>query len=184
MNKNNMDWKGIVVGALAIFGVGYAVAMHTKLAQVGNRLDKSIDELAGKTDVDISANIVDAAVEKAVASEAKRVVEKATNDALAELKKDIHRTVSDAVEVEYTNIRETVLKKATEEAAKIDVARVRKDVERAAEKIALEKFDANLDGILEKFNNNLDNTSKIYSSIASSVVRPMDSGKEFVFKVG
>lgn len=179
----NIDWKDVAIGAVGILGLGYAIAMRTKLAKVSERLDVAIDDLAGKTAVDIPERIVNEAVEKAVTSEAERVVEKATNDALAELKKDIHRTVSDAVEAEYTSIRETVLKEARDEAAKIDVARVRRDVERSAEKIALEKFEANLEGILEKFNTNLDNTSKIYSSIASSMVRPTDSGKEFVFKV-
>ena len=177
------NWKDVAIGAIGILGLGYGIAMRTRLAKVSERLDASIDDLASNTNVNIPERIIDEAVERAVTNEAKRVVEKATNEALAELKKDIHRTVSDAVEAEYTNISEAVLKEATDAAAKIDVARVRKDVERAAEKIALQTFEANLGGILDKFNSNLDNTSRIYSSIASSMVRPTDSGKEFVFKV-
>lgn len=184
MNKYTFDnWKTIIIGGLGILGIGYGIAMHTKLAKVSERLDKSIEDLADRTDIDISEELIDAAVERAVAVEAKKAVEKATTEALAELKKDIHATVSVAVDKEYEGIRDTVLKKATEEAAKVDTARVRRDVERAAHAAAMSKFDDNLDDILAKFNDNLSNTSKIYSSIASAITRPTEAGKEVVFRV-
>ena len=180
---NNFDFKTlktIAVGALGLAGIGYGIAMHTKMAKVSERLDKTIDELANNVNIDISEELINQAVEKAAATEAKKAVEKATTEALAELKRDIHSNVSEAVEKEYDNIKDGVLKKATEAAAKIDVARVRRDVERAA----VNKYECNLDDILAKFNDNLSNTSKIYSSIASAITRPTESGKEVVFKVG
>lgn len=177
--SNFKNWDYIILGALGVFGIGYGVAMRTKMAKVSERLDKSIDDLAGKTDIDISEELINQAVEKAATAEAKKAVEKAASDALAELKRDIHTNVSEAVEKEYENIKDEVLKKATEAAAKIDVARVRRDVERAA----VTKYEANLDDILAKFNDNLSNTSKIYSSIASAITRPTETGKEVVFKL-
>lgn len=176
---NFKNWEHIVLGALGVFGIGYGIAMRTKMAKVSERLDKSIDDLAGKTNIDISEELINQAVFNAATAEAKKAVEKATTEALAELKKDIRSTVSEAVEKEYNNIKDEVLKKATESAAKIDVARVRRDVERAA----VTKYECNLDDILAKFNDNLSNTSKIYSSIASAMTRPTESGKEVVFKL-
>lgn len=177
--SNFKNWEYIILGALGVFGIGYGVAMRTKMAKVSERLDKSIDDLAGNTDIDISDDVVNLAVTKAADTAAKTAVEKATNDALEALKKDIRLAVSDAVEKEYENIKDEVLKKATEAAAKIDVARVRRDVERAA----VTKYEANLDDILARFNDNLSNTSKIYSSIASAITRPTETGKEVVLKL-
>lgn len=172
--------------AIGFIGIGWAVAMHTKLAKISERLDKSIDDLADNMEIDIPEELVDKAVEKAVADAAKKAVEKATNDALTELKRDIRSNVSVAVDKEYEHIHDTVLAKITDEAAKIDVARVRRDVERAAEKAALDKFDDNLEEQLRKFNDNLDSVSRIYSSIAGAVSKSSgaDSTKEYVFRVG
>lgn len=178
------NWESVIIGAVGLVGIGYAIGTRSKMAKVSERLDRSIDELANNTKIDISQELINKAVEKAATAEAKKAVEKATADALAELKKDIHSTVSVAVDEEYQNIKDTVLKKVTDEAAKIDTARVRRDVEKAAHAAAMEKFNVNLDSILEKFNDNLDNTSKIYSSIAGAITRTTDTGKEVVLKLG
>lgn len=185
MSKFTID-KDVIIGGLGfvagLLGLGYGVAMHTKLAKVSERLDKSINDLADNMEIDIPESLVDKAVEKAVTTEAKKAVEKATTEALAELKRDIQRNVSAVVDKEYESIKDTVLKKATEEAAKIDSARVRKDIEKAAYNAAMEKFNDNLDDHLSKFNDNLNNLSKIYSSMASVATRNPD--KEVVFKLG
>ena len=169
--------------AAGILGVGYALGTRSKMAKVSERLDKSIDDLAGDMTIDISQEIIDRAVDKAVAVEAKVAVQKATTEVIADLKRDIRNEVSIAVDKEYETIKEAVLKEVTEAAAKINVDRVRRDVERAAERAALEKFDANLDELLRKYNDALTNTGKIYSSIASAMAKGGDSGKEYVFKV-
>ena len=88
-----------------------------------------------------------------------------------------------AVNKEYETIKDSVLKEIKDSAAKIDVSRVRRDVEAAAKEAALEKFDDNLDDILEKFNDSLTSTSKIYSSIREAITRSSDSGKEFVVRL-
>ena len=73
-----------------------------------------------------------------------------------------------------------MLKEITVSASKIDAYKVRNDVIESAKKAALEKFDDNLDDILEKFNKDLDNTSKIYSSIRDAITKESTSGKQFV----
>lgn len=178
---NFMTTLGFAVGLL---GVGYGIAMHTKVSKISERLDKSIDELAGGMEIDIPKALVDQAVERAVAAEAKTAVARATGEVIGEMKRDIRDKVTLAVDKEYDAIKDKVLQEATEAASKIDVARVRRDVEQAAERAAQEKFDDNLDEILRKFNENLSNTSRIYSSIAGAMVKPTDAGKELVFRVG
>lgn len=184
-NYYNKDTFLATLGcAIGLVGAGWALAMRTKLAKISERLDQSIDDLANDMEIDIPEEMVNKAVEKAVAAESKKAVEKATSEALAELKRDIHKTVSGEVEKEYAHLSKSVLQEITDAAAKIDVAKVRRDVERAAEKAALDKFDDNLDDILKKFNDNLDNTSKIYNSIAGTMSKRTDGAKEYVFRVG
>lgn len=184
MSKNNnfdmfIGAAGWIVG---LVGVGYAIGTRSKMAKISDTLNCSINDLANRTEIDIPEEMINRAVERAVAVEAKRAVVKATDEAIKEVKKDIHKQVSDAVESEYTDIKESVLKELTYEAAKIDAKRVRADVEKAAKEQALEKFDDNLDDILEKFNDDLENVSKIYKSIAGAMNK--NNEKEMVFRIG
>lgn len=181
---SKFDWViglgGIILGSA---GIGYAFGTHNKMAKVSKTLDCSIDDLANNTNVDIPEAMVKRAVERAVESEAQRAVTRATHMAVQEIKTDIHKQVTAAVEKEYDRIKDSVLREITDEASKINIDRVRTEVENEAKRKALEKFDVSLDGILTNFNDNLKNTSKIYSSIANSITKQND-GKEFVFKVG
>lgn len=183
MGKNDQLF-GVLGIAVGLIGVGYAVGTHTKMAKICEKLECSIDDLAGNTTVDIPDCMVQRAIEKAVAAEVKNAVGKATDAAMAEVKRDVHKQVSDAVEAEYTDLKSTVLSELTVEAAKIDVKRVREDVERAAKKMALEKFDDNLDKILEDFSEQLKNTSRIYTSIADTMSGYKVPGRETVLRIG
>lgn len=172
--------------AVGLVGIGYAIGTHNKLSKVSERLNKGIDDLADNMEIDIPQELINKAVDSAVAAEAKRAVQKATTEALAELKRDIRKTVSTEVEKEYATIKDSVLQEVTDAAARIDVARVRRDVEKAAEKAALEKFQVNLDDQLESFNSNLESTAKVYQAI-SSMMAPAhntNQAKEYVFRVG
>lgn len=177
-----------IVGLLGItaglVGVGYALGTHSKMAKISENLDRSIEDLASRTPVDIPNDMIERAVEKAVAYEVKQAVNKTTDHIIVDVKRDIHKQVSDAVESEYSNIKDVVLKELTEEAAKIDVKRVRADVEKAAKEQALEKFDDNLDDILENFNDQLKNTSKIYTSIADTMTKYKSNEGGTVLRIG
>ena len=134
---NNNSIITAVIGATGLIGIGYGIACHTKLAKISERLDKSIDSLADNIEIDIPEEMVNKAVERAVNNEARKAVERATSEALTELKRDIRREVRTAVDKEYESIKDNVLKEATVAASKIDVAKVRRDIERAAEEAAL-----------------------------------------------
>ena len=179
MVRNN-EFVSILIGVAGLVGVGYAIGTHTKLAKVSERLDKGINELADDMEFDIPEELINKAVEKAVQVEAKKAVERATNETVTAVKKDVRFEVEQAVDKEYERIKDTVLKELTASASKIDVSRVKRDIEKAAKEAAMEKFD---DDILEKFNDSLDNTTKIYSSIREAITRSSNSGKEFVVRL-
>lgn len=181
MRNDNM--VNILFGIVGLVGIGYAIGTHTKMAKISDRLDKSIDELANGVEVDIPDEIINKAVEKAIDSEAKRAVELATKETIVNFKNEIHNQVRTSIQDEYDKIKESVLNEVSAEAAKIDISRVRRDVERYAKEAAVKKFDDNLDNILEKFNDNLNNTSRIYSSISNAIIKNSDPGKEFVVRL-
>ena len=181
MTKN--DVFGILFGFAGLVGIGYAIGTHNKMAKISERLDRSINDLADNVEFDIPEKLIDKAVEEAAKNEARRAVEAATRETINQVKNDIHTKVQREVDKEYDSIKDSVLKEITVSASKIDASKVRKDVEEAAKKAALEKFDNNLDDILKKFNNDLDNTSKIYSSIREALTKDSSSSKGFVVRL-
>lgn len=184
MNNKFDGIVGLIGIAAGLIGIGYAMGTHSKMAKISENLDRSIEELAGQVPVDIPKDMIERATEKAVAHEVKQAVSKTTDRIIVDVKRDIHKQVSDAVESEYSNIKGTVLEELTAEAAKIDAKRVRADVEKAAKDRALEKFDDNLDDILANFNDQLKNTSKIYTSIADSMTRNQSNSGGTVLRIG
>ena len=173
---------GVVGIAAGLLGVGYAVGTHSKMAQISKKLDRSIDELSSQTEIVIPTDMIERAVEKAVAHEVKQIVGKATDEVKRSIKQDIHKQVSDAIESEYARIKESVLEELVVEAAKIDTKRVRSDVEKAAKEMALAKFEANLDDILEDYKGQLANVAKIYKSFADAATPSPSSGT--VLRIG
>jgi hypothetical protein len=183
--NNKYDGFVCLLGiGIGLVGVGYAIGTRSKMARISENLNRSIDELASQMPVDIPNDMIQRATEKAVAYEVKKTVGKATDGIMVEIKRDIHKQVSDAVESEYSNVKGTVLDELVNAASKIDVGRVRSDVEKAAKEHALQKFDANLDGILENFNDQLKNTSKIYTSIADSMTGYKSNNSETILRIG
>lgn len=184
MNKNFDALIGLVGIGVGLIGVGYAMGTHSKMAKISENLDRSIEDLASKTPVDIPDDMIERAVEKAVAREVKQAVDKTTDRIIVDVKRDIHKQVTDAVESEYSDIKSTVLEELTKAASKIDVVRVRSDVEKAAKEHALEKFDDNLDDIIENFNDRLKSTAKIYTSIADTMGKYKTNEGGTVLRIG
>lgn len=184
MNNKFDGVIGLVGIGLGLVGVGYALGMHSKMAKISDNLERSIDDLASQVPVDIPNDMIERAVDKAVAYEVKQAVCKVSDRVKHDVAYDMHKQVSDAIEQEYSNVKEVVLKNVTDEAAKIDAKRVRYDVEKAAKEKALEKFDDNLDEILENFNDQLKNTSKIYNSIADNMTKYKANDGGTVLRIG
>lgn len=173
-----VGFAGVVFGLVC---AGYALGAHSKMAKVSDNLERSIDDLAGQIPVEIPRAMIERAMEKTVAYEVKQAIGRATDEVVADAKRDIRRQVSNAVESEYSNIKDTVLQKLVDESAKIDAKRVRADVERAAKEQALEKFDDKLDDIADEFKNKLDDymdeckgnlavVNKVYKSFADAMI--------------
>ena len=149
MRINADSFVGIGICILGLVGVGYAIGVHSKMKVMCDRLDTSIDNLANNTEIDIPAKVIDQAVQKAVERESYSAVKRATEEVVADAKREIESRVGTAVKAQYDAISDGV----ADQIAKEQIA---------------EKFDDKLDDLLEEFNGNLQNVGKIYKSIARS----------------
>lgn len=168
-----------------IFGIGcFGYAMYTtaKMSLVAKKLDTTIDNLSKDITVDLPDRIVEKAVDKAVDREAHRAVSEAANKTVKTITNDIHKEVKNAVNTAYSDLKDDVSKEMKRQVEKIDISDLRKDVIKAAKERVAEKFDDDLDEILNKYNTDLSNVSKIYKSIADKMTGNNDN--EMIFKIG
>lgn len=179
MKNINLNDIILVLGAA---GVAYGIYANHRMQKVSERLDKSVEQLSGSMEIDISDALINEAVDKAVDREVSSGVTSATNKAIKSIESDIHKEVKDAVRAHYDDLKADVSKEMRKQVANIDIQELRKEVVREAKERAAEKFNENLDGILEKFNGELDSVSKIYRSISNSITGS-NTGKEMRFTI-
>lgn len=153
---------GIGLPVLGAIGIGYGVGSRRKTKNVEEKLNKAIRDLSDDIEIDISDKIVNAAIERAVDREVSFAVKRAANDIV---RTEVNKSVSE----ERDYIKNEVLEQTKKAAAAIDVAKLQNEVRVAAKEKVLSKFDDDMNDILEKYNRDLDNVSKIYSSIAKTI---------------
>ena len=163
MRINADSFVGVGICILGLVGVGYAIGVHSKMKVMCDRLDTSIDNLANNTEIDIPAKVIDQAVQKAVERESYSAVKRATEEVVADAKREIESRVGTAVKAQYDAISDGVADQIAKNVARIDESKLKKEGVQIAE-----KFDDKLDDLLEEFNGNLQNVGKIYKSIARS----------------
>ena len=181
----SFDWDlaiGLTSFVVGLVGIGYAVGARSKLNQVSEKLDKSIDDLVHDTKIDIPNVLIERAVEKSVEAKTRIAIETSVSRAMQKAENIIHSSVSSAIESQYTSVKDRVLGEMIKRVSSINEDRLRDDVYNAAKEKAVEKFEANLDDILEKFNSDLENVGKIYKSIANAMTK--SEGTEMTFRIG
>ena len=181
----SFDWDlviglgGFVVG---LVGIGYAVGTRSKMNQVSEKLDKSLDDIVNDDKIDIPNGLIERAVERSVETKTRVAIDNAVSRAMQKADSIIRSSVSSAVESQYASLKDRVLDEMIKRVSNINEYRLRDDVYKAAKEKAVEKFEANLDDILEKFNSDLENVGKIYKSIANAMTK--SEGKEMTFRIG
>lgn len=168
MKLNSDTLLSFGVFGLGLVAIGYTIGVHSRMKAVADKLDTSIDKIANDTEVEIPSKLIEQAVQKAVDRESYTAVRRATDVMVNGLKKEIGDQVSTAVKASYDSIADGVTSEIAKNVAKIDEARLKREVVTKAKEQIAEKFDDKLDDILEEFNGNLQNVGKIYKSIAKS----------------
>ena len=170
MKLNSDSLFSFGVFGLGLIAIGYAIGVHSRMKAVADKLDTSIDKIANDAEVEIPSKLIEHAVQKAVDRESYTAVRRATDVVVESLKREISDQVSTAVKASYDSIADNVTSEIAKNVAKIDEARLKKEVVAKAKEQIVEKFDDKLDDLLEEFNGNLQNVSRIYKSIAKSFV--------------
>lgn len=169
MKNSNLDLiVGVGIFMAGIFGVGYAIGTRSKVNQLCEKLDTSIDKLSDDIQVDIPDKMIQRAVETAVEKEATSAVKRATDEIVAATERDIRKEVKAEVERQYTSISDGVTDEIAARVARIDEGKLRREVVEKAKNQIAEKFDDKMDDLLEEFNGNLRSVGKIYKSIEKS----------------
>lgn len=159
---------GVAVG---LVGVGYAIGSRKKLNDISERLDTKIDEISWnlESDVRIEESVVSEAIDRAVERRVTREVDREVKRIADNTRRTIDSEVRSSIRAVYPDIRKSVTDKIMSEVAKISARDLANDIREGAKEKVVEKFDRQLDDILEKFNTDLDNVSKIYTSIARKI---------------
>ena len=127
----------------------------------------AVDDLATQTEITISDDILDRAIQKAVDREVSYISTRIVRD----LNSEIRSEVKNSVDLSSVTIKSLASKEIERQVRNIDISDMEKEVVHRAKDAIAEKFDKKLDGILDDFNDQLQSVQKIYSSIAKSMAR-------------
>lgn len=135
---------------------------HDIQAQAMKNIEKGLD-------IEISEDVVNKAVAKAVESQAKAAARDVADTIYHDIRDDVREKVENSVHDYYKQINDEVANRMKKECEKIYKDQLLIDIKnKAAEKLE-ESLDSKLDDIAEKYCDNLDNMSKIYSALAEKM---------------
>ena len=182
--SRKIDWDvtigfcGLILGCV---GFGYAIGARRKMHDICDKLDTTIDSMSKDMEFDIPQAMIDQAVDKAIDREVGRMVRIASDEVTADAKRNICKAVNTTVVSIYSEIKDSVSKEVGRQVSRIDMDDLSRSVKKEAEQKIVEKFDGNLDDLLDKFNSNLNNVSKIYNSMSNAMCR--NNEKEMTFRI-
>ena len=179
INTNFLGKIGIVMGVGAL---AYSMYNDIRIDRIAKNINVSVKELSDRTNVYATDAMVEKAVEKAVERATSRAVVDAKYRAEKKIEADVHNQVKSALDGLYSDFKKSVSAEMVKQASAINMKELKDEVVEKAKQAAIEKFDDNLDDILDKFNSELDNVSKIYSSIADKFTKKNEEG--FTLRLG
>lgn len=167
MKQSEAMQIGCIFGTVAT--VIYAIATTTKLRRVADKLDVTVKDLAHTDSIDIPQRMVDCAIEKAVDREVTKQVQKACDTAVSLVRKDMQSQVRSTVNDEFESLKGNVSKEINKQISNLDISAIKREVIAEAKETAAEKFKHDLDDILDKHNEELENVTRIYGAIADKI---------------
>jgi hypothetical protein len=163
--------ENIIFGGLALCALVssiFALKASSDLKKIERRLDKTIDEI--KDDgIDISEDLVSDIVERAAKDEARyqvsKAMDKASKDIVKEYKSDIKTAVDNEFKLQKDSLTKTLRKKIDD----VDINEIKREVKIEAKAYVAEKLKKDLDDIADKYTDQIESMSNIYSTIASKI---------------
>lgn len=161
-------FAGVVLSAFAATII-YAIDSTTKLRTISDRLNMTVKELVDGVNIDISESLVNEAVEKEVRKEVKYCVEKAANKAAGDIVKEYKSDIQTAVDEEFKLQKSELTKTLRRKIDDVDINEIKREVKIEAKNYVAEKLKKDLDDISDKYTDQIESMSNIYSTIASKI---------------
>ena len=168
---NTSEKIGVTGITLSIIAIGYSIYQSVKINHMAKLVGTKVTNISNSIEVDVPESIVSEAVDLAVEREVTRSVRSISFDIRNSMASDIKKKVSTTVSDAYNSIKDSVSSETRRQVAKIDISDLRTEIKDEAKEKVLSKFDDDLKTILDDYNQNLSNVSKIYNSIAENMAK-------------
>lgn len=155
----------ILIGTAIAGAIGYVSYLHFRICKLSSMLDVAVDKLSEDMDISISDDLLEQATQRAINREVKYISNRIGDEAYSEIKYQVKNSVNDISD----DIKKSVAAEIANQVKRVNTSDMEREVIRQAKTAVAEKFDSKLNGLLEEFNDNLNNIQKIYSSIAKSM---------------
>lgn len=180
-------WNKIIMGLGALMATALTAALGIDIyehRQIAKKVGVSVKDLKEASVKEIQQGIVESAVKEAAEDKVGVYIHTVRDDIIGDARNSLDREARKAVSEAEDLIRKEVEDKISKEASKIDMNELKKSARDKAEAKILEKFDGNLEDLLEKFNDNLGNIQKIYGGIADAISKGQEQNKGLKFTIG
>lgn len=146
----------VISAATAGASLAYAFFQKKKLDDISEKLGRKIDEIADNADIDISADIIERATEKAI--------EKKTAETANLVHKQIEEEVSKKVNAQYQDIKKEVTDELMVKVTQIDLDELKDDVMENSKELVAQKIESSMDSILRDYKSQLTRIAKAFTS--------------------
>jgi hypothetical protein len=164
MTKEFKIFLGVL---LAVGGAGYFGYLHNRINKIEDMITVAVDDLSETVEVNISDEMLETAMQKAVDREVKYIANGVKNEISAELRSGVKKSVHSSAD----DIKASVKTEIERQVNNIDISDMEREIVNQAKAAVADKFDRKLDNLLEEYNENLQNVKKIYGSIAKSITK-------------
>lgn len=160
-----------VVGAVTVAAASAAMSIITTVQnhRMMKKIGKSLEKVEERSEEQIAESLIQKSVEKAADKKVDLYMMETENAVLNTARKDLEIQARNAVVSAGNDIREKAAAEISHQVALLDIEQLKRRVCEQAEKHVVEKFDGCLDSSLKKFQDQLDNTRKIYDGISRAM---------------
>ena len=132
-------------------------------------VDFAVNKIGDDLDVEVSQELIDAAVTKATNAQIARTVKAAVDRDWRDIQEETKKKVGEAVAEDRKKISEAVAETLAHECEKTSKADILSDIKEKAKETLAEKLDSKLDDITDEYSRNLSNMGKVYEALADKL---------------
>ncbi len=166
---NKLDILLISAAGVSFAGfVGTAIYAHVnarRLKCLSNKFGIAIDHIVDETDIQIPQEIIDKAMNEAVKRAAKNQVEVSAIEITSRIKSEMSVHLREKVEACTKNLEDDIKAEYRKQIKNLDLDDIRTEVVAEVREKALKMIKSNMDDIIEKHNDELDATARVYESL-------------------